>query len=200
MDRTAWIAITLCVLGLIAWEIWIARQPLPPPAVVTAPSAPPLASGIPATSAPSAIATPVQQAGTAATPGPSATPAQFEEKTETLRNSDIELHLTNRGGGISEAILLNHIAENGQRVRLNSSEHVPIGAIVSTPQTPDLAEFTITRSGENAVQLLRTSAEGITTRKTFSFPSTSRTKDNYLVTMEVALRNESAAAFRDPQR
>ena len=92
MDRTAWIAIALCVLGLIAWEIWIARQPLPPPAVATAPSAPPLASGIPATSAPSAVATPVQQAGTAATSGPSATPAQFEEKTETLRNSDVELN------------------------------------------------------------------------------------------------------------
>src|SRR6267378_1772030 len=84
MDRTAWIAITLCVLGLIAWEIWIARQPLPPPAVATAPSAPPLASGAPAASAPTAVATPAPQAGTAATPGPSATPAQFVEKTERV--------------------------------------------------------------------------------------------------------------------
>src|SRR4026209_2668884 len=119
MDRTAWIAITLCVLGLIAWQIWIARQPLPPPAVATAPSAPPLASGVPATAAPTAAATPVPQAGTAATPGPSATPAQFEEKTETLRNSDVELRLTNRGGGISEAVLLNYPAEvgKGDRVR-----------------------------------------------------------------------------------
>ncbi len=127
MDRTAWIAITLCVLGLIAWEIWIARQPLPPPAVATAPSAPPLASDIPAASAPSAVATPVQQAGTAATPGPSATPAQFEEKTETLRNSDVELHLTNRGGGISEAVLLNYPAEVGksERVTLNSPARTP---------------------------------------------------------------------------
>src|SRR5207237_8311967 len=108
MDRTAWIAITLCVLGLIAWEIWIARQPLPPPAVATAPSAPPLASDIPAASAPSTVATPVQPAGTAATPGPSTTPSQFEEKTETLRNSDVELHSNNRGGGISEASLLNY--------------------------------------------------------------------------------------------
>ena len=135
MDRTAWIAITLCVLGLIAWEIWIARQPLPLPAVATAPSAPPLASGIPATSAPSAVATPVQPAGTAATPGPSATPAQFEEKTETLRNSDVELHLTNRGGGISEAVLLNYPAEVGksERVTLNSPARIPIGAIVDDP-------------------------------------------------------------------
>src|SRR4029077_13285717 len=97
MDRTAWIAITLCVLGLIAWEIWIARQPLPRPAVATAPSpAPPLASGTPFASARTAAATPAPQPGTAATAAPSATPTQFEEKTETLRNSDVELRLTNR--------------------------------------------------------------------------------------------------------
>src|SRR5438445_10725222 len=115
MDRTAWIAITLCVLGLIAWEIWIARQPLPPPAVATAPwPAVPLASGTPFASAPAAVATLAPQPGTAPTPTPSAMPAEFEEKTETLRNSDVELHLTTRGGGLSEAILLNYPAEVGK--------------------------------------------------------------------------------------
>src|SRR5439155_7806422 len=103
MDRTAWIAITLCVLGLIAWEIWIARQPLPPPAVATAPSPTPHGvSGTPLAAAPTAVATPAPQPGPAATVAPSATPAQFEEKTETLRNADGELHLNNRGGGLTE--------------------------------------------------------------------------------------------------
>ena len=54
--------------------------------------------------APTAAATPAPQPGTAVTAAPSATPTQFEEKTETLRNSDVELHLTNRGGGISEQL------------------------------------------------------------------------------------------------
>src|SRR5437764_14148428 len=126
MDRTTWIAITLCVLGLVAWEIWIARQPLPRPAVTTAPS--PLASGIPAASAPTAVATPAPQAGTVATPGPSAMPAQFEEKTETLRKFDVELHLTNRGGGISEAVLVNYpaVVVKSEHVMLHQTTRMPI--------------------------------------------------------------------------
>src|SRR5947207_12147210 len=122
MDRTAWIAITLCVLGLIAWAIWIVRQPLPPPAVATAPSpTPPGVSGTPLASAPTAAVTPAPPPAPAATAAPSATPAQLEEETETLRNSDVELRLTNRGGGVSEAILLNYPAEVGgsERVTLN---------------------------------------------------------------------------------
>jgi YidC/Oxa1 family membrane protein insertase len=166
MDRTAWIAITLCVLGLIAWEIWIARQPLPPPAVATAPSpAPPLAIGSPAASAPTAVATPAPERGTAATPGPSATPAQFEEKTETLRNSDVELHLTNRGGGISEAVLLNYPAEVGksERVTLNSPARTPIGAIVDDPAAPVLPEYKITREAD-AIALEYVTPERVTIR------------------------------------
>src|SRR5437773_12504824 len=105
MDRTAWIAITLCVLGLIAWEIWIARQPVPPPAVATAPSpTPPGVSGTPLASAPTAVVTPAPPPATAAAAAPSATPAQFEENTETLRNSDVELRVSNRGGGVSQEI------------------------------------------------------------------------------------------------
>src|SRR5438309_10845378 len=101
MDRTAWIAITLCVLGLIAWKIWIARQPLPPPAVAIAPGpAPPLASSTAGGSAPAAVATPAPQAGTAAPPGPSGTPAQFGEKSQTPHNSDVHLHLTNRSAAL----------------------------------------------------------------------------------------------------
>src|SRR5947209_5456513 len=105
MDRTAWIAITLCVLGLIAWEIWIARQPLPPPAIAPAPPpAVPSASGAPIASTPIVAGSAAPQPTTTATAAPSAMPAQFAEQSETLRNSDIELHFTNRGGGVSEAI------------------------------------------------------------------------------------------------
>ena len=53
-----------------------------------------------------------------------------------LRNSDLELVLTNRGGGIAEAILPTHAAENGQRLLLNAVGRNPIGAIVETPAVP----------------------------------------------------------------
>src|SRR5438046_1119904 len=184
MDRTAWIAITICVLGLIAWEIWIARQPLSPPAVATAPSpATPLASGTPFASEPTAVATPAPKPGTGATVAPSATPAQFEEKTETLRNSDVELHLTNRGGGVSEAILLNYPAEVGEseRVTLNSPARIPIGAMVDDPAAPGLPEYKIAREADTVALEYVTPEQG-TIRKKVSCPADNDEKYNFSLT------------------
>src|SRR5438874_890400 len=200
MDRTAWIAITLCVLGLIAWEIWIARQPLPPPAVAPAPSsAAPLASGTPLVSAPSAVVTPAPPPATAATAAPSATPAQFEEKTETLRNSDVELRLTNRGGGVSEAILLNYPAEVGEseRVTLTSPARIPIGAMVDDPAAPGLPEYKIAREADT-VALEYVTPEQVTIRKKFSFPPTNEKKDNFVVKLDVDFANNGAAPYANP--
>jgi YidC/Oxa1 family membrane protein insertase len=138
----------------------------------------------------------VQQAGTAATPGPSATPAQFEEKTETLRNSDVELHLTNRGGGISEAVLLNYPAEVGksERVTLNSPARTPIGAIVEDPAVPVLPEYKITREAD-AVALEYVTPEQVTIRKKFFFPPTNEKKDNFVARLDVDFTNNGAAPY-----
>ena len=112
MDRQAWIAVTLCVLGLIGWQYYMATQM--PPAVAPQPSASPVPELATATAAPVApTAAPVAPADTAATTPVEAAP-EFAEKIETLRNADLELRLTNRGGGIKEADLLNHRAANGQ--------------------------------------------------------------------------------------
>jgi len=106
MDRTAWIVVALCVVGLVIWEIYLVKQTPPRPVPVTV---------VPGQSSPTttpailvASPTPVAEA----TPSPEATPT-FAEKIETLRNSDVELRLTNRGGGIKEAVLLKQVAEKG---------------------------------------------------------------------------------------
>src|SRR2546423_636265 len=134
MDRTAWVVIALCVIGLVGWEWWIAKQTprRPAPAVATSatPSASPLISP---SAAPSVSAAPIASS----TPAASATPPAFAEKTETLRNNDVELRLTNRGGGIAEAVLLNHILQGDQRVVINSKNQSPIGAIVEQPTAPN---------------------------------------------------------------
>ena len=36
-----------------------------------------------------------------------------------MTNGDVELHVTNRGGAITEAVLLNHTVDNGRRVVLS---------------------------------------------------------------------------------
>src|SRR3981081_4468102 len=103
MDRQAWIAITLCVLGLIGWYAYTASH-LPPPApVVAAPSPAVTASNSPAAAAsPSTAAPPVS--ATSPSPVPAESVPTFAEKSETMTNGDVEFHLTNRGGAITEAV------------------------------------------------------------------------------------------------
>src|SRR6266513_4074856 len=112
MDRTAWIVVALCVVGLVVWEMYLAKQMAPRPAPVTAAPGQTSSTATPAILAPSPspIATP-EAAPEAAESIPS-----FAEKVEGLRNSDVELRFTNRGGGIAEAVLFNHIGADDQRV------------------------------------------------------------------------------------
>src|SRR5690242_17386305 len=100
MDRTAWIVVALCVVGLLLWEFYFAKQMAPRPAPVTAVSghASPATAPEVRVPSPSPLATPET-----VPPGVETAPT-FVEKVETLRNSDVELRLTNRGGGISEAV------------------------------------------------------------------------------------------------
>src|ERR1700731_4946365 len=123
MDRTAWIVVTLCVVGLMLWEVYSFKQaqlhPARAPQSVAGASPIPTPSGtpLPAETAPSASASPVPSPIASVQPSPPNVPA-FAEVTETLRNSDVELHLTNRGGGIARAVLLNHLAEQNTPITL----------------------------------------------------------------------------------
>src|SRR5205823_11267720 len=123
MDRTAWIVVALCVVGLVVWEMYLAKQMSPRSAPVTATPGQTSRTATPAILAPS----PSPLASPEAAPQSSESVPTFAEKLETLRNSDIELRFTNRGGGIAEAIMSNHIAEDAKRVSLNSPKHMPIG-------------------------------------------------------------------------
>src|ERR1043166_2628845 len=155
MDRTAWIVIILCVIGLVAWEWWIAKQaprPHPAPATVAVSPTPGTAAGGSSSIAPSIAPAPTASA----TPVAAATPA-FAEKTETLRNDDVELHLTNRGGGIAEAVLVNHVASKDEprQIILNSKEQMPIGAILDQPAATHLDEFNLTREPDGGIKCER---------------------------------------------
>jgi YidC/Oxa1 family membrane protein insertase len=198
MDRQAWIAITLCVLGLVGWQIYSATH-APPRAPITAaasptPSPPNAATSATPSSAPAASVAP----GATATPPPSESVPVFAEKSETLGNSDVEFHLTNRGGAISEAVLLNHVADNGQHVVLNGPDRLPIGAILEQPETPALVEFAIARQDDGSVQFERKNSEGITVRKKFFFPASSEKKDNFVAEMDVDFRNDGTAPYSNP--
>src|SRR5262249_45923339 len=127
MDRTAWIVVALCVVGLVVWEMYLAKQMAPRPAPVAGTPGLPSPTETPAILAPSP--SPVASPSEAAPQGAESVPT-FAEKTETLRNSDVELRFTNRGGGIAEAVMFNHIAEDDKRRTMSSRTQTPIGAMV----------------------------------------------------------------------
>ena len=190
MDRTAWIVVALCVIGLVVWEFYLAKQTAHRPAPVSVAPGQASPAATPAIVAASPLPTPVAEAAPSGTPAPS-----FAEKIETLRNSDVELRLTNRGGGIKEAVLLRQIAEKGQHVVLNSDQSAPIGAILEQPSTPTLPEFTPSAQSDS-VQFERTTAEQIAIRKKFFFEKSPENKDNYVIEMDVDLENRGDKPYQ----
>ncbi|HEY2125510.1 MAG TPA: hypothetical protein VGG94_08625, partial [Chthoniobacterales bacterium] len=184
MDRTAWIAVVLSALGLVVWYSYMARQTVPRSMSGTGATTPAFAT--PPALAAQPDGTPVPSAQSTATPPAVSTPA-YPEVQETLRNSDVELHLTNRGGGIAEAILVNHKTDHGA-VTINAGEHTPIGAIVEHPSAPLLPEYKLTRQGD-AVQCEYVSPEQLTIRKKYFFAPGTEKKDNYVGELDIDFVN-----------
>ena len=192
MDRTAWIVVALCVIGLVAWQIYVAKQMPPRPVPVNA------ASGQPSpTATPKVLEASASPATPEATPETAEPAPSFAEKIETLRNSDVELRLTNRGGGIKEAVLLRQVAEKGQRVVLNSAQNAPIGAIIEQPSAPTLSEFTASTESNSVVQFEGTTAEQVAIRKKFFFEKSPENKDNYVIEMDVDLENRGTKPYQN---
>jgi YidC/Oxa1 family membrane protein insertase len=194
MDRTAWIAVILCVAGLVLWEVYLAKQIRPKPLAAPGTNAATVSSTpviAPSAAAPSV--SPAPDAGSA----PAETTPPFQEAIETLRNSDVELRFTNRGGGIAEAILLHDKAEQNAHVVLNSSDRLPIGAIIDNPAAPLLPEYKIAREGD-VIRFERALADGVTIRKKFFFQKSTETKDNFVAELDVDLENGGAAPYANP--
>ena len=118
----------------------------------------------------------------------------FERQTQVLRNDDVELTITNRGGGIEQAKLLNHIAQGDQRVVLNSTERTPIGAIIEKPDAPTLDQFTVSKDSDGSIKCEGKTAD-VTVRKKFFFPPSKEKKDNFLTEMDVDLVNGGAQPY-----
>lgn len=187
MDRQAWIAISVCVLGLVGWQFYMASHPAPRAGQKALATASPSATATaPAETSPSPSATPAAPAN--------ATPA-FAEKNETLRTSDFEIRLTNRGGAISDIVLLNHAGENGSRVALNASDRTPIGAFLAQPENSVLEEFIAAPQPDGSFVYEHKTAEGIGIRKRFFLPPTQLKRDNFVVGLDVEFRNEGPQPY-----
>jgi YidC/Oxa1 family membrane protein insertase len=199
MDRQAWIVVTLCVIAFFALQFYNLKN-LPPPAAPAAASPTPIALPGDQPAATAAQAPPASPGpGAPPAPSPAASIPPFAEKSETLRNEDVELTLTNRGGGIREARLLHHVEAKGKsEIILNSPESLPIGAIVEQPAAPSLPEFTLARQVDGSVQMEGTTPQGLSIRKRFFFPPTDEKKDNYVSEMQIDFRNDGQQPYSSP--
>jgi YidC/Oxa1 family membrane protein insertase len=191
MDRTAWIAVVLSAAGLVVWYSYMARQTMPHPVPASVSASPTEFS--PAPSAASPAGAPSIAPNNPAMPQSTPSRPSFTEAKETLRNSDVELHLTNRGGAIADAVLLNHRDAHGL-ITINAGDHLPIGAILDDPAAPALPEYELVRQGD-AVLCEYVSPEKVTFRKKYSFAPSTDKKDNYVGELDLDLENGGSQPY-----
>ena len=178
MDRKAWIAIILSIVGLAAWQWYYVKT--------YSREAPPVASQ-PVAESPTPTVAPV------ATPTPELKTAAPAAESESLYSSSAEYVFSNDSGGIERAGLLLHFAENREPVFLNSSRTTPIGAIGDSPpevwggfamQTnPDKGEAVFTRKDDDGLEIT----------KRFTLPGSGTKDGTYVVRMDLTFRNTGSA-------
>lgn len=192
MDRKAWIAVILSVLGLLGWYYYfgILNPAKPPVAPATAEASP---SASPTAATPTPSATP---AAAAATPAPS-----IVAKTETLSAADSSYVFTNDIGGIKHAILSRHLGENDQPVALNADPALPIGAIGDAPGKA-WGGFDMALDDANGVATFtRKDGDGVQITKRFfvSRDSGDKKASHYVVRLEVEFNNAGTSqVYRPP--
>jgi YidC/Oxa1 family membrane protein insertase len=199
MDRTAWIAIALATIGLVASIVWEQRQVaearvkyLQQQAVLAA------------------QATPTPQ--TAPSPGPTASSnlqtqsstdqKQSEEQPEhdeTIKSNVAELSFSNNKGGLVTVGLLNHRAEQGQLVQLNTARTPAIGAITQNPNDWQDSGYALSADPDAGTATLnRTAAGGLEITKVYTLAKEADLKDDYQVKLSITFKNNGAASFDTP--
>ncbi len=205
MDRTTWIAIAVCIAGLIWWNInasqrqaermreyrkavaeYEARQALavgddagvgerPSPPPGVAPERPARESAI----------------------GPAET---VEEKTMEAASGELNIVFTNRGGGAREIRLTNHEAEYGERVVFNRHGVLATGAVFEGAGLSGTEPYEIALRQDHAgvVEALvaeRELSPGVRLVKTFELPPSPPTEDPFAIELHLEWKNGSEAAL-----
>jgi YidC/Oxa1 family membrane protein insertase len=199
MDRTAWIAIVLATLGLVASLYWQQRQMVEARAKYLQQQA---ALAAQATPAPKPAPTPVETApANATTQSPVEEPShqQVPEEDEALKSEVAELHFSNNRGGLATVDLLNHRAEEGQLVELNTKLTTAIGAITQNPNSWRDGGYELsTDSAAGTATLKRTVADGLEITKVYTLSKQAGLKDDYQIRLAITFKNNGSATFETP--
>ena len=200
MDRTAWIAVVIATIGLIASMYWQQHQMAEARAkylqqqAVLAAQATPAATPQSQTFGPSPLATPPTPAQDLAAKIPS-----VPDQVGTLKSDVAELHFSNNRGGLSNVLLLKHSAEEGHFVQLNSGRTAAIGAITQNPRDWQDSGYELsTDPGAGTATLKRTVAEGLEIKKTYTLAQQAGLKDDYQIKLVIDFTNTGTSKLATP--
>jgi len=200
MDRTAWIAVVIATIGLIASMYWQQHQMAEARAkylqqqAVLAAQATPAATPQSQTTGPSPLATPPTPAQDLAAKIPS-----VPDQVGTLKSDVAELHFSNNRGGLSNVLLLKHSAEEGHFVQLNSGRTAAIGAITQNPRDWQDSGYELsTDPGAGTATLKRTVAEGLEIKKTYTLAKQAGLKDDYQIKLVIDFTNTGTSKLATP--
>jgi YidC/Oxa1 family membrane protein insertase len=173
MDRKAWIAVILSVLGLAAWQwFYVKTYSRKPPAVSA-----------------KAPASPSPSVAPALTPPPKEESSALEAQSQTLHNPNAEYVFSNDKGGIERAVLLLHLGENKQAISLNGSRTMPIGAVGEIPAEA-WGGFTMQADPETGQAVFtKRDPDGLEITKRFVVPQSGAKDGTYVVRMQLIFRN-----------
>lgn len=186
MDRKAWIAIILSIVGLGVWQwyyinTYSVKPGQRPPGAGTAasPTPPPTTTAAP-------------------TPAPTPSAPVMQARNESLFTRNAEYVFSNDKGGIERAILLLHFGEQEKAVSLNDHSSMPIGAIGDTPGTAWGGFEMRTDAARSEALFTRTDPDGLKISKRFVLSQDSSKTDLYLVRLELEFQNTGTAAVSRP--
>lgn len=175
MDRKAWIAIILSILGLFAWQWYVSKYY--PPAQKAAGVSP----------APLPTSSPSPATGTSTTPAPPSAQPAMVPRAESLEAEGAEFLFHNDSGGIEQVLLLGHRGENGERVSLNRDRAIPIGALGFEPgEVAAGFEMRVDQASREAI-FSKKEANGLEITKNFTLPS--QKHQRYVVKFQLSFRN-----------
>jgi YidC/Oxa1 family membrane protein insertase len=187
MDRKSWIAITLSVAGLFAWQWYVSKYYKPQLTQANAATA---------SATPAPMATPAADSTPAPTPPSEATIAA---RAESLSNENAEFTFNNGTGGIEQVVLRMHKGENESHVSLNRSRSMPIGGLGFNPGEV-LGGFEMaTDPAKGEATFSSKQSGGLEITKRFAVPMGANKEKPYAITLDVTFKNPGTAPLQVPE-
>lgn len=184
MDRTAWIVVTLCTAGLIAWFYWQPKYQPPPPALEAV-------NAVPAETASTEV---TAQAPASATPETAAIEPVTPEKIFDVTINSVVFQFTTYGGGIKTATLPPHFFSGDEPTILNDQSPAPVGALSSRPGELNDGIYELTSpEGQTPVIFQRKLPTGLVVRKTWT-PVTEGAGHGFMWQLNVTFENQGSVA------